>query len=155
MKLGWCGPIENAALIARVGFDFIEVPLAPLGLEKQASLAAAKMAIASCPLPTWAFNQFLPRDLRVVGTNKLRRCSWTFLEAPSLPVGVSVDYTTNGPREHNLRNRAIWMSANSRGSKQRLGLRNYNQCVAEHDRKSRVEGDFYSSFFGVAFIERA
>ena len=52
MKLGWCGQIENAALIARVGFDFIEVPLAPLGLEKQASLAAAKMAIASCPLPT-------------------------------------------------------------------------------------------------------
>jgi sugar phosphate isomerase/epimerase len=69
MKLGWCGPIENAALIARVGFDFIEVPLAPLGLEKQASLAAAKMAIASSPLPTWAFNQFLPRDLRVVGTD--------------------------------------------------------------------------------------
>jgi sugar phosphate isomerase/epimerase len=69
MKLGWCGPIESATLVARVGFDFIEVPLAPLGLEKQASLAAAKMAIASCPLPTWAFNQFLPRDLRVVGTD--------------------------------------------------------------------------------------
>jgi hypothetical protein len=47
MKLGWCGPIESAALVARVGFDFIEVPLAPLGLEKQVSLAAAKMAIAS------------------------------------------------------------------------------------------------------------
>jgi hypothetical protein len=37
VKFGWCGPIENALLIARVGFDFIEVPLAPLGLEKQAS----------------------------------------------------------------------------------------------------------------------
>ena len=31
VKFGWCGPIENALLIARVGFDFIEVPLAPPG----------------------------------------------------------------------------------------------------------------------------
>jgi sugar phosphate isomerase/epimerase len=69
MKLGWCGPIENAALIASAGFDFIEVPLAPLGLENRTRLAAAKIAIAASPLPTWAFNMFLPRDLRVVGTD--------------------------------------------------------------------------------------
>jgi sugar phosphate isomerase/epimerase len=69
MKLGWCGPIENAAIVAKVGLDFIEVPLAPLGLEDQTSLAAAKKAVAGSPLPTSAFNMFLPRDMRVVGTD--------------------------------------------------------------------------------------
>jgi sugar phosphate isomerase/epimerase len=69
MKLGWCGPIENAAIIAKAGFDFIEVPLAPFGLEDQKSLAAAKKAIAASPLPTSAFNIFIPRDIRVVGTD--------------------------------------------------------------------------------------
>jgi hypothetical protein len=65
MKLGWCGPIENAAIIEKVGLDFIEVPLAPFGLEDQKSLAAAKKAVAASQLPTLAFNVFIPRDLRV------------------------------------------------------------------------------------------
>jgi hypothetical protein len=69
MKLGWCGPIENAAIIAKAGLDFIEVPLAPFGLEDQTSLAAAKRAIGACPLPTSAFNMFMPRDMRVVGAD--------------------------------------------------------------------------------------
>jgi sugar phosphate isomerase/epimerase len=69
MKLGWCGPIENAAIIEKVGLDFIEVPLAPFGLEDQKSLAAAKKAVAASQLPTLAFNVFIPRDLRVVGTD--------------------------------------------------------------------------------------
>jgi sugar phosphate isomerase/epimerase len=67
MKLGWCGPIENAPIIANAGLDFIEVPLAPLGLEERASFAAAKRAVAASPLPTLAFNLFLPSDMRVVG----------------------------------------------------------------------------------------
>ena len=41
--------IENAAIIAKAGLDFIEVPLAPFGLEDQTSLAAAKRAIARVP----------------------------------------------------------------------------------------------------------
>ena len=50
MKLGWCGPIENAAIIEKAGLDFIEVPLAPFGLEDQKSLAAAKKAVAASQL---------------------------------------------------------------------------------------------------------
>jgi len=69
MKLGWCAPIDNAGIIAKAGFDFIEVPLAPFGLEDQKSLAAAKKAIAASPLPAWAFNIFLPREMRVVGAD--------------------------------------------------------------------------------------
>ena len=69
MKLGWCGPIENAPIIANAGLDFIEVPLAPLGLEERASFAAAKKAVTASPLPTLAFNLFLPSDMRVVGAD--------------------------------------------------------------------------------------
>src|ERR1700722_4778927 len=68
MKLGWCSRIENAGIVAKAGFDFVEVPLSPFGLEDQMSLAVAKKVIAGSPLPTLAFNLFLPRDMPVVGT---------------------------------------------------------------------------------------
>jgi sugar phosphate isomerase/epimerase len=67
MEIGWCGPLSDAVLMREVGLDFIEVPLAPLGLENRESFAAAKAAVAIAPLPTAAFNTFLPRDMRVVG----------------------------------------------------------------------------------------
>jgi sugar phosphate isomerase/epimerase len=67
MEIGWCGPLSDAVLMREVGLDFIEVPLAPLGLEGRESFAAAKEAVAVAPLPTAAFNTFLPRDMRVVG----------------------------------------------------------------------------------------
>ena len=67
MKIGWCGPLDQAAAIAKAGYDFIEVQLAPLGLEDRASFAASKRAISACPLPCSAFNLFLPRDMCVVG----------------------------------------------------------------------------------------
>lgn len=67
MRLGWCAPLRDAPLLRRLGFDFIEVALAPLGLEDKATLATAKKAALSSPLPTSAFNTFFPRDIRVVG----------------------------------------------------------------------------------------
>lgn len=65
--IGWCRPLSDAAMMRDVGLDFVEVALAPLGLEDRASFAAAKRAEAGAALPTAAFNTFLPRDIRVVG----------------------------------------------------------------------------------------
>jgi hypothetical protein len=50
MKLGWCGPNENAAIIAKAGLDFIEVPLAPLVLRIRRALQPRKGPLprASC-----------------------------------------------------------------------------------------------------------
>lgn len=50
-----------------VALDFVEVALAPLGIEDAAGFADAKRAIVRSALPTLAFNSFLPQDLRVVG----------------------------------------------------------------------------------------
>lgn len=65
--IGWCRPLSDAPLMRDVGLDFVEVALVPLGLENQATFAAAKKAVAAAALPTAAFNTFLPSDVRVVG----------------------------------------------------------------------------------------
>jgi sugar phosphate isomerase/epimerase len=67
MKIGWCAELREAALLQRLGFDFIELPLAAFGLEDRARIDIAKAAVAAAPLPTAAFNQFFPRGLRLVG----------------------------------------------------------------------------------------
>lgn len=67
MLIGWCAPLAEAAEVAAAGLDFIEVPIAKLGLEDAASFAAAKAAIAASPLPVRAFNTYMPQDMRVVG----------------------------------------------------------------------------------------
>src|SRR3954468_19593840 len=65
--IGWCRPLADAPLMREVGLDFIEVALAPLGLENAESFAEAKREVAPSVLPTLAFNNFLPQDMRVVG----------------------------------------------------------------------------------------
>ena len=67
MKIGWCAELREAALLQRLGFDFIELPLAAFGLEDRTKIDSAKAALAAAPLPTAVFNQFFPRGLRLVG----------------------------------------------------------------------------------------
>lgn len=67
MKIGWCGRLENAEIMKRVGLDYIEIPIAPLNIEDDEDFKAAKAAIASSPLATTASNTFFARDIRVVG----------------------------------------------------------------------------------------
>ena len=65
--IGWCARIEQAARLKAMGYDFIEVALAPMKLEDDVSFAAAKAAIVSTDLPRPVYNQFLPPGLLVVG----------------------------------------------------------------------------------------
>ena len=67
MKLGWCAPFSQASLVLETGYDYLEAPLSSFGLEDEASLAAAKRMVAQAPLPLSIFNNFYPRDMRVVG----------------------------------------------------------------------------------------
>ncbi|WP_186445626.1 sugar phosphate isomerase/epimerase family protein [Paenibacillus cremeus] len=67
MRIGWCASLKDAALIKQIGFDFIELPLAPFGLENPDTFAEAKRAVAASPLPTSAFNIFFPGQLKIVG----------------------------------------------------------------------------------------
>jgi sugar phosphate isomerase/epimerase len=65
--IGWCRPISDTPLMRKLGLDFVEVALAPLGLERIDSFTSAKRAVAASALPTAAFNNFLPQDMRIVG----------------------------------------------------------------------------------------
>jgi sugar phosphate isomerase/epimerase len=79
MQIGWCAPLADADAVKRAGLDFIEPPLAPLGLEDATAFAAAKADIARCPLPTSAFCVLFPRDMTVVGSNVDERRVKTYL----------------------------------------------------------------------------
>ena len=67
MKIGWCESLQNASLLREIGYDFVELPLAPMGLEARDTFEAAKREVQSSSLPPLAFNVFFPRDIRVVG----------------------------------------------------------------------------------------
>ena len=66
-RIGWCHPAADAGMLARAGFDFIELPLAAQGLEDTQSFREACHRVRDLPLPVGAFNYFLPNDMRVVG----------------------------------------------------------------------------------------
>jgi sugar phosphate isomerase/epimerase len=67
MRLGWCAPFAKAGLVKDIGYDYLEVPLAGFGLQDDASLLAAKKAVATSPIPLTVFNWFYPQDFRTVG----------------------------------------------------------------------------------------
>jgi hypothetical protein len=60
--IGWCRPISDTPLMRKLGLDFVEVALAPLGLERIDSFTSVKRAVAASALPTAAFNNFLPQS---------------------------------------------------------------------------------------------
>jgi sugar phosphate isomerase/epimerase len=63
--------IENAALLKRSGFDFIELTVSPnlLPFETDSAFDLSKRRIIECGLPVAAFNCFVPGDLKIVGPN--------------------------------------------------------------------------------------
>jgi sugar phosphate isomerase/epimerase len=64
---GWCTKIENAELLKRLGYDFIELALAPLQLENKEEHQKLMEPVLRSPLPVKAFNIFFPKDLKIVG----------------------------------------------------------------------------------------
>ncbi|KAA1013139.1 sugar phosphate isomerase/epimerase [Paraburkholderia panacisoli] len=69
-QFGWCGPLQNAALMKEAGLDYIEAQLVPMKLEDDASFANTKALIKELPLPALAFSYLFPHDARIVGPEK-------------------------------------------------------------------------------------
>ncbi|MDR5746465.1 sugar phosphate isomerase/epimerase [Caballeronia sp. LZ029] len=72
-KFGWCGPLQNAALMKEAGLDYIEAQLVPMNLEDDAAFRDAKARIVDLPLPALAFSYLFPHDARIVGPEKNER----------------------------------------------------------------------------------
>ncbi|MCX6044634.1 MAG: sugar phosphate isomerase/epimerase [Chloroflexi bacterium] len=68
MKIGCCCPLEQAEIAQAAGFDYLECPLVSLRAEEDdATFAPVLGQYRAAALPVWAFNIFLPGDLKVVG----------------------------------------------------------------------------------------
>ncbi|CAM4491995.1 sugar phosphate isomerase/epimerase [Paenibacillus endophyticus] len=66
-RIGWCMGIEQAALLASKGFDYIECPLTSLPLEDELALAKRLPLFLDSPLQVGAMNLFLPQSMLAVG----------------------------------------------------------------------------------------
>jgi sugar phosphate isomerase/epimerase len=64
---GWCSKIEEVERLSRLGFDYIECPLAALNLENKADLDERLPLYLNSPIPVRACNIFFPGDFKIVG----------------------------------------------------------------------------------------
>ncbi|MFC0215295.1 sugar phosphate isomerase/epimerase family protein [Paenibacillus chartarius] len=76
-SFGWCRGIEDAEMLRRLGFDYIECTVTSLKLEDESEFTQILPKYMDSPLPVLAFNVFFPGGLRVVGpevdTERVRR----------------------------------------------------------------------------------
>jgi len=69
MKFACVAGLEDAALLKKSGFDFIELTVSPnlFPFETDSAFALKQKKILECGLPVAAFNCFIPGDLKIVG----------------------------------------------------------------------------------------
>lgn len=67
IKLGVCTGLENAPIVAKAGFDYIETALNALAAMGPEEFASARGALARAGLPCEAVNCMLPGNLHVTG----------------------------------------------------------------------------------------
>ncbi len=68
MRIGCVAAFESSAQVAQAGFDYIECPVGALKPgEPDSAFAPIRDAFRASPLPTPAFNLFIPADLKIVG----------------------------------------------------------------------------------------
>ncbi|QGQ99036.1 sugar phosphate isomerase/epimerase [Paenibacillus psychroresistens] len=83
-SFGWCTDLKDAELLAKLGFDYIELALAPMQLENQEEYRRQLKLVQQSPLPVKAFNVFFPQDIKIVGpaadVERIRRYIATAVE---------------------------------------------------------------------------
>lgn len=60
-------PLEQAELLASVGYDYVELPLAGFDLSGPEGVEAAKRCVTSTAIPTAVLQSFMPASIRVTG----------------------------------------------------------------------------------------
>jgi len=63
MKLGYAAPLEAAETLARIGYDYIEVPLVRFDLTTATGTRTAIAQVNAAPLPCLVLQSFLPPTL--------------------------------------------------------------------------------------------
>ncbi|MBE1440907.1 sugar phosphate isomerase/epimerase family protein [Paenibacillus sp. OAS669] len=66
-SFGWCKGIDDAEMLCRLGFDYIECTVTSLKLEDKSEFEKVLPKYTESPLPVLAFNVFFPGGLYAVG----------------------------------------------------------------------------------------
>lgn len=96
IKLGVCTSIQNAAILKKIGFDYIELAFAPVAQLPQADFDALRAQVEEAPLPVEAMNSMLPGERFPLCSDTLDRAALTdylqtgFARAAALGVRVVV-----------------------------------------------------------------
>ncbi|WP_159887314.1 sugar phosphate isomerase/epimerase family protein [Paenibacillus puerhi] len=76
-SFGWCTSIDDAEMLHRLGFDYIECTVTSLKLEDDSEFEKVLPKYTDSPLPVLAFNVFFPGGLSVIGpdtdSDRIRR----------------------------------------------------------------------------------
>lgn len=67
MKLGFCGSIDQAAMIKDCGYDYIEMNLSSLAALSETDFTQTVRLLEKAGLPCLALNVFLPGTIRITG----------------------------------------------------------------------------------------
>lgn len=67
MKFGICSSVENAALIKKIGYDYIELALSKIGSLSDEEFADAKKTLETVGLSAPRFNLLFPKTIHVIG----------------------------------------------------------------------------------------
>ncbi len=67
IRLGICTSVENAPLMQRLGYDYVEMGMTQVARMTEAEYAACRAAVRSAPLPVEAMNGMIPADYPLCG----------------------------------------------------------------------------------------
>ena len=67
IRLGICTSIDNAPLMARLGYDYVEMGMTQVARMSETEYAACRAAVSSSPLPVEAMNGMIPADYPLCG----------------------------------------------------------------------------------------
>lgn len=103
MKYGVCASIDQAGIVKKAGFDFIECTVVSLKPEEGDKAVRDLLdEYRESPIPVEAFNILLPRDLKIVGENvdydRVKRYLEKALERVKTIGGKTVIFGSGGSR---------------------------------------------------------
>ena len=68
MRVGCCTKLDDIGRLAQAGFEYAECTVSALKPEEDdVACAPILAALRASPLPVWAFNVFMPGDIKIVG----------------------------------------------------------------------------------------
>lgn len=100
MRIGMCAPLDRAATVASLGFDYLEPTVVSITALDEASFSRLLREAEKAPIRCEAFNTLFPRSLMIVGPDADDERTAAYLEkalARVAVLGASILVVGSGP----------------------------------------------------------